>query len=118
MAEPKAELRCKVRYRGHEHGSGCWGMSDQLTHHRMVYAEGRDFQCTCGVWGAAEPGYMGYQWHLESLIEDMAKAMRAVTPEAINEDLPSAITSEDPRAAIDRLKAIGDRWDRLRALLA
>ena len=80
---PVAVIRCVLpEVRGqHEHGQGCWGMSDTLTHHRSVFVPGRDFQCACGVWGSAEPGYMGYQWHLESVIEEQAKS--AVTPELL-----------------------------------
>lgn len=85
MAEPlaiaeheEAIIRCKVTARRHQHGQGCWGMPSALTHHELVYTEGQDFTCSCGVWGSAEPGYLGYQWHLRTVIERQAARVHEV----------------------------------------
>ena len=73
----EAVIRCAVRTDRHEHGWGCWGMPDRLTHHERVYVEGQDFTCACGVWGSAEPGHLGYEWHLRDVIEEQARALAA-----------------------------------------
>lgn len=74
-APPSARLDCEVRYRGHRHGSSCWTAKPPGTvHHASVWAEGRDWQCTCGSWGACQPGYMGYEDHIESILREMERS--------------------------------------------
>lgn len=66
---PHARLDCKVRYSGHRHAQGCWTAKPPgTTHHASVWSENRDWQCTCGSWGSASPGYMGYELHIESVL--------------------------------------------------
>jgi len=47
-------------------------------------------------------------------LERVAEAARKVLPEVIDAELPSGITDGDP---FGRLKAVGDRWEELRAAL-
>lgn len=66
---PPARLDCHVRFAGHRHTTNCWSTKPPgVTHHASVWSEGRDWQCTCGSWGAAQPGYMGYESHIESVL--------------------------------------------------
>ena len=72
---PKAVLACVVRYYGHRHTTNCWWVPKEgATHHASVWSEGRDWQCTCGAWGAADPSYMGYENHIEHVLRAMEQS--------------------------------------------
>lgn len=100
-----ARLDCKVQYRGHRHGQSCWTAKPEgTTHHANVWSEGRDWQCTCGSWGAAEPGHLGYEMHIEEVLR--------VTEQAAN-DLLRIIGSLDLRIRTPHVGEIEDIRQRL-----